>query len=250
VNLDPRTKFLAICLLISATFLTEHLVYFTGVACLCIVLVFLTRTSLVRYLRNILLLSWLIVFTFFAPVWGNVFGEHQVIFVAPKGITFPSSSLLSGLLATAKLLVVVGWVTILGATSSALELAYGLERLLRPLRFVGLPTHTLSILVMLSIRFMPILFTEGQHLVHAYIARGIDLRSGSLTTRLKNVVLLCSPLFSSMLRRVEYLTLAMEARAFQARANRSSLYESQMRSLDYAVLAGSLLIVVLTQIVQ
>ena len=122
----------------------------------------------------------------------------------------------------------------------------GLERLLRPLQWLGFPVQKLSIVAMLSIRFIPILLEEGQHLVHAYIARGLDLTNGNIAARLKNSVFFCGPLFSSMIRRVEHLTLAMENRAFQAGAERSSLYEFHMKFADYSILCLSFLILVLT----
>jgi energy-coupling factor transporter transmembrane protein EcfT len=106
-----------------------------------------------------------------------------------------------------------------------------------------------SIVAMLSIRFIPILLEERQHLVRAYVARGMDMNERNLLVRLKNYVFLCVPLFNSLLRRTEHLTLAMESRAFRVQADRTSLHEFRMKFPDYLVLGGSILIVLLTQII-
>ena len=236
-------------MLIMATFLTEHVLYLIGIAGFCTILLFVTKTPLRVYLRNILFLSWLLIFTFLTTLWGNTPLEQSGTLLQEFSIgrlTLTYSRFFDGLFTIGQLIVVVGWVTILGSSSSPLELVNGIERLLRPLQLLGIPIQKLSLVTMLSLRFIPILFEEGQHLVHAYIARGIDLNSGNIAVRLKNFVLLCAPLFSNMIRRVEHLTLAMESRAFQVGAERSSLYPLRMKYPDYFILCVSFLILVLT----
>jgi energy-coupling factor transport system permease protein len=250
--LDPRTKFLATVGLIAATFLTRSLVYFAGIFGVFVIVFLRSKTPLRVVLRNVLLLSWLLVFTFVAQIWGQ-------IFFAPQETTLPTFSLggmlityqglTEGVLAIGQLVVVVGWVSILGCSTSPMELIAGLESLLRSLRLRGIQIQKLSIVTMLSMRFIPILFEESQHLVRAYIARGIDLHAGNLVVRLKNYVMLCAPLFNSMLRRADHLTLAMESRAFQARAERTSLYTLRLRCRDYFALAGIFAILVGTQVI-
>ena len=159
-------------------------------------------------------------------------------------IFLPYEGLLVSLLAVSQLLTVVGWVTILGCSTSPLEIVHGLERLLRPLRVLGIPVQKISIVAMLSIRFIPILLEEKHHLVRTYIARGMDVSSKNIPARLKHYVLLCVPLFNSMLRRVDHLALAMESRAFRTQADRTSLHELHMQFVDYLVLGGSMVLLV------
>jgi energy-coupling factor transport system permease protein len=97
---------------------------------------------------------------------------------------------------------------------------------------------------MLSIRFIPILHEEKQHLMHTYIARGMDINSKNIPARLKHYVLLCVPLFNSMLRRVDHLALAMDSRAFRAQADRTSLHEFHMQFVDYLVIGVSMTLLV------
>jgi energy-coupling factor transport system permease protein len=204
-----------------------------------------SKTSCRVYLRNVFLLSWLLLFTFIANLWGNSpAGQNMTL---EHGVVLTSASLFSGILAVGKLSIVAGWVTILATTASPLELINGLEKLLHPLKIAGLSVSKFSIIAMLSLRFIPILFEEGHYLIHAYIARGIDLSQGNLLVRLKNYMLLCGPLFSSMLRRVDHLALAMESRAFRAGAERTSLHELRMKSADYVILCTSLLLFILIQ---
>jgi energy-coupling factor transport system permease protein len=232
-RLDPRTKMLAALALIIATLLTDSL---AGVAWLgggCVLLLGLTRTPTRLVGRNLLLLSWLFAVTFGTVLWQE-------------------GSLWRGGVAVARLGITVGWVTMLAHSTPPLALVAGLEGLLRPLRRVGLAVGpNVAVVTMLTLRFIPILLEERRALVRAYIARGIDLRQGRLVERAQTYVLLCIPLLTSMLRRADVLAAAMDNRAFQARADRTSLYSLQMTPSDYIVLglAGILLFIVGLQLV-
>jgi energy-coupling factor transport system permease protein len=252
MKLDPRTKFLATVGLIATTFLMENFVYFAGIIVLLFISLLISKTPPRVFIRNILLLSWLLAFTFFLRVWGEVTVVYQEGFAqgfSVGKIFIPYQGLLESLLAVSQLVTVVGWVTILGCSTSPLEIVHGLERLLRPLRVLGIPVQKFSIVTMLSIRFIPILFEEREHVVRAYIARGMDVNSKNIFARLKHYVLLCVPLFNSMLRRVDHLALAMESRAFQAQAARTSLYKLRMRFMDYLILGGSGALLVFTWVI-
>ncbi|MBN1552980.1 energy-coupling factor transporter transmembrane protein EcfT [bacterium] len=237
---------------IVTTFLTDQGVQFIGITCVFGLTLILSKTSLRIYLRNITLISWLLLFTFLAHLWGKPLLSHAELpqGFSIRGIFVSYDNVFGGLLAVGQLIVVVGWVTILGATASPLELVNAFESLLRPGKRFGLPVHTFSIIALLSIRFIPILFEEGQCLLHAYIARGLDLHRGTIWVRLKNYVLLCVPLLSTMLRRVEHLTVALESRFFHPGVERTSLEAFHMRRIDYFVLTGSLLLLVLVQVMR
>ncbi|GAK59098.1 cobalt transport protein [Candidatus Vecturithrix granuli] len=235
MRLDPRTAFLATVMLILATFQSNQYFTLLMLGLLFLLVLFSTGTPLRIYVHNLSLLTWLLVFTFFAYLWGE--GSSDV-----------RDNLDAGLQAIGQLSVVVGWATILGNSVSPLAMVNGLERLLRPLGLARLPISRFSIIAMLSLRFIPVLLQESQHLLDAYIARGIEIQCGSIITRLKNYALLCGPLFSSLLRRVEHVALAMESRAFHADAERTSFYELRMTWFDYLILIVSFSILVFVMV--
>jgi energy-coupling factor transport system permease protein len=181
------------------------------------------------YGRNLLMISWLLAVTFLTYAW------RQPI-ALPGGI----DGFTEGGIAVGKLSIMLGWVTILGRSSSPLELVSAIEWLCLPLRRIGAPVQKFSLVAMLSMRFLPLLFDEGQHLLHAYLARGFEWNNSSLTVRIKHVGAFFLPLFSHLLRRVEHLTLAMENKAFQLDEERTSLYVLKMKRVDYGVLCACL----------
>lgn len=235
MRLDPRTAFLATVMLILTTFRVSQGFALLMISGLFLLALFITGTPLRIYIRNLSLLVWFMLFTFFAYVWGEELAD-------------PRENIGAGLQAIGQLSVVVGWATILGSNVSSLALVNGLERLLRPLGRRRLLVSRFSIIAMLSLRFIPVLLQESQYLRDAYAARGIEIQCGSVINRLKNAALLCGPLFSSLLRRVEHVALAMESRAFHAEAERTSFYELRMTSLDYLTLIVSFSILVFVMV--
>ncbi len=232
-SLDPRTKLLASVMLIVATLFTEEMLFLLGICGFFLLVFAISNTPVRQYLRNLMLLSWLLSVTFLIHLLAKraVSSDGMVLLT--------SQAIEAGIIAVGKLSLIVGWVTILSTSASSLEIVNGLEQLFYPLQRSGFPVQKWSMIAMLSIRFIPIVFEEGRHLHQACMARGLTGNCGALLTRLKNIVLFCIPLFSSMIRRVEHVTAAMENKAFQIGAPRSSLVQFRMKTGDVVVLGVS-----------
>lgn len=232
--LDPRTKLCATICLITGTFLADQIATFIGIAALFVGVFVMSRTPPRMFGRNILLLSWLLGYTFVIRVWADLSAGRDALFF--QGV-------LNALLPVGQLVVAVGWVTILSRSTSSFELMAGTEWLLSPLRFGHVSFRNFTMAAMLSVRFLPIIFEEGRHLLHAHIARGIDISEQGIVPRLKEYAMLCGMLFSSLLRRVHSIVWAMESRAFRAGAERTWLHERHITIGDYSVLGGSVTLV-------
>ncbi|PID57004.1 hypothetical protein CSB45_08755 [candidate division KSB3 bacterium] len=219
-TLDPRTKLLASAMLVGASFCVQSPKALSVLGAAFLILAYSCRMSFKLYGQRLLMIVWLLAATFLTHVWGH------------------AADVLGGGIAVARIGIVLGWVTLLGSSSTALELVNGLERLCLPLRRLGVPVRQLSLVAMLSMRFLPVLVEEGRALYQAGLARGLEWNHGSLSTRLQQIAIFLLPLFSHLLRRVDRLTLAMENRAFQPGRERTSLSIQTLGVWDYAVLAG------------
>ena len=218
-------------LMIAATFSSTTWTEIGSLAAILLVTLRLAHVPVDRLGRNLLMVSWLALFTMGVHVIGeNGAGQSLQLGLQTGGI------------ATARLLLIVGWGTALAHSSSPLMLVTALEQLLSPLKRLGIPIQSFSLVGMLSLRFLPILIHEQQMLVRTYIARGIDIPHEPRQTRLRLYVLMCVPLFTHLLRRVEHLSAAMESRGFQVLATRTVLYQTHLRPVDYALVGGSVLV--------
>jgi energy-coupling factor transport system permease protein len=130
-------------------------------------------------------------------------------------------------------------------TTSPLQLAHGLEKLITPLKRFHVPVEDFSMMTMLTIKFIPILLGETNRIIKAQTARGVDFESGNFFRRAKNIVPILTPLFHSVFKRADDLAIALMARGYIRGAKRTHLHELKMTRRDYFVLGAVLSFVLL-----
>ena len=113
----------------------------------------------------------------------------------------------------------------------------GIERLLRPLSKIKVPSHEIAMMMTIAIRFIPTLAEEADKIMKAQTARGADFESGNLLKRVKALIPLLVPLFVSAFRRADDLAVAMDARCYNGGGKRTRMKEIKMSAKD-AVAAG------------
>jgi energy-coupling factor transport system permease protein len=136
-------------------------------------------------------------------------------------------------------------VTLLTSTTTSSSLASALELMLRPLNRVGLPGHELALVGSIALRFMPIFGETLESIMLAQRARGVSLEPRSRWKLVQNVRTLGNlvvPLFVDLFRRVDELTLAMQARCYQGGRGRTRLIRPVYRPVDYVVILMGVLL--------
>ena len=123
--------------------------------------------------------------------------------------------------------------SVLTLTTTPLMLTDGIERLLRPLKVIKVPSHEIAMMMTIALRFIPTLADETDKIMKAQAARGADFESGSLIRRAKAMIPILVPLFVSAFRRADELATAMESRCYTGGEGRTKMNESHVTSLDY-----------------
>jgi energy-coupling factor transport system permease protein len=140
-------------------------------------------------------------------------------------------------------------IVILGVTSQTMngrELAAAVRGLGRPLLWLGVNTDTLALTLTLTLRFVPIMALEAERLAKAQASRGMTfvtkgVRGGPIA-RTRRMFPLLVPLFLGALDRAERLALAMQARGYGTRVQRTSLRKQAVRFVDLAAPVVSLVL--------
>jgi energy-coupling factor transport system permease protein len=234
-RLDPRTKILATVLLTVALFAVSEA---AGLAIFTVVLVAVIaagRISPGYVLRGLRPVFWLLGFAVVLQVLFGESGGHPVFHSGP--ITITRENLAAGAFYGYRLVLLVVSTTLMTFTTSPVELTDGLERLLRPLRYVRVPVHELALMMTIALRFIPTLLEETEKIMKAQMARGADFARGSFVRRARALVPLLVPLFVSAFRRADALALAMEARCYRGGEHRTRMTELRFRAADYVALA-------------
>jgi len=142
---------------------------------------------------------------FFTP------GE-SLIRIGHFGITFEGIRL-SALLIL-RLTIMILSASLFTLTTPQNRIIIALEWFLRPLKRIGFPIREFSLMISLSLRFIPILLEEADRVFKAQTLKGAHI--GGFVKRVKDLPLFLSPLFTNTFRRAEELTTAMIARGYRA----------------------------------
>ena len=154
----------------------------------------------------------------------------------PLGTSLEGTS--QGAVLTTRLALMVLTASLLTLTTSPIDLTDGIERLLKPLRKVKVPAHEVAMMMVIALRFLPLLAEEAERIKKAQMARGVEFEGGILK-RLKNMVPILVPLFMSAFRKADLLSLAMEARCYRGGEGRTSFSELRFGLGDGLALATS-----------
>jgi energy-coupling factor transporter transmembrane protein EcfT len=161
------------------------------------------------------------------------FSEGRPILASLPAVTY--EGLYRGGLVVWQFTALVSAGAILTMTTTSSDLVSGIERLLRPLRFLRIPSHDIAIMISVALRFVPTLLEEVERMKEAQVARGADFASGGLVNRLRKMASLVIPLILCTFRRADELALAMEGRGYQ-RGPRTYLRELKFSRSDYTAL--------------
>jgi energy-coupling factor transport system permease protein len=93
-------------------------------------------------------------------------------------------------------------------------LAKGVFRLLSPLKIFRVPVDDIAIMVMISMRYIPVFLQEVERIIKAQRARGVYFDKGGLVHRAKIVLPTIVPLIAHSLRRAHGIADALAARGY------------------------------------
>lgn len=147
-----------------------------------------------------------------------------------KSITYQGINI-AIILAVRLTLLIVG-ASLLTFTTTPILLTDGIEKLLSPLKKIGLPAHELAMMMTIALRFIPTLLEETDKIMKAQAARGADFDTGNLMQRAKSFVPVLVPLFVSAFRRADELATAMEARCYRGSQGRTRLRQLKFGKVD------------------
>ncbi|MFA5182499.1 MAG: energy-coupling factor transporter transmembrane component T [Syntrophales bacterium] len=165
------------------------------------------------------------------------FTEGRDIFVIPLlPVRITYEGLENGFLVVWQFAALVTAGALLTMTTPPSTLVAALEKLLKPLKIVRVPTQDLAVMVSMALRFVPTFSEEYNRMKTARLARGGDLKGKGLIRKVKTAISIVVPLILSAFRRADDLAAAMEARGY-ARGPRTTLKELRLTGMDFAVLA-------------
>ncbi len=240
-GLTPATKYIwLLALAVPGAIGSWPAVVLSGLTTLCLAVVAGIRPSFL--LRGLLpaapffVLAALLQFLFGWP------GDSSAVLfsLGPFSATLREArAILMAVLRTVSLLATIGLFTSVTRES---EISHGLEDLLAPLGRLGLPVHGLSLVIVVTFRFIPIVAGEIEAIVKAQASRGADFGTGrwSPLAKARAYLPLMVPVTVRALERAEVLAEAMEARCYTGDGRTRLAAYAKVRGEDFLRLASVL----------
>jgi len=227
-RLDPRVKFLYVCVTFTVAVLFIQLIP--------LLLLFLIQLPMILAAR--VQREWM------RSMKGSAFFAALIFVMNALSLYFYGSfdSVFSvierSLAVTVRFLVLIASFSVFFLTTSPDHLGLALEQ-------SGIP-YDVCFAFTTAVRFVPVLAEEAQTIIDAQRARGLELEKGNFMSRVRKYIPILIPLIVSAIRRSLELAEAMESRAWGANPKRTSLYVLKIGRGDYYLLAASILMLAIS----
>ena len=228
-KLDSRIKLILTLVYIIGIFFVKSYFGFMLTAALLIIIIIaakLPMASVLRSVRGILLLVVLTsIINLFMIKDGDVLVQWKIFVITKNGVHTTIKMVL-------RLVLLISGASLLALTTTPVELADGLESLMRPLSLIKVPVRDIAMIMSIALRFIPTLFDETNKIVSAQKARGASLDTGNIFARIKALIPVLIPLFVSSFRRADELAFAMDARCYNATDKRTKMKKPKIKFSD------------------
>lgn len=227
-RLDPRTKILALIAFLVILFCSFNYLSLLLVTIFTVFFISISGVSVKTYLKSLKIIIAIVIITSVLNLFygtGEPLWQWGIIKITLNGLN-------RALFVTIRIICLILASSCLTFTTSPTDLTDALERLLKPLALIHFPVHEISMMMTLALRFVPTLLEETDKIMQAQKARGADLESGGIITRIKALVPILIPLFVSAFRRAYDVATAMECRCYNGGTGRTRMKKLKMTKKD------------------
>lgn len=226
---DARTLIVVVLLVTTLAIAINNPLWLGALLVVTVAALVATRISLFRLLRRLRRYRW---FFFILALVQSLTHPAGQVFLAWQDYVLLSSG---GLLAAVAVLLRV---TIILAAALLLTLR-DYQELVTGLVQMKVP-YELAYMVLLGIRFIPVLSQEFQNSLTAIELRGIELKRIAVADKIRIYSYILMPTVAGAMIRARRVATAMEARAFRAKPRRTWLDWPRLSPLDWLVIILSL----------
>lgn len=203
-------------------------------------LIFLARISPIKLLLSLHMFIAIFVFSGMFNLL-VVHSGREIFKIGPLSITDDGIKFAILFASRFSLVILIGSIIVL--TISQTRLTEACASIISPLKIVGLPSQEIALIMSLALRFLPTLSKEAESVALAQIARGGNIKDGSIKKRLRAITSLIVPGFASVIRHANTLGLALDSRCYVPGAKRTHLHTEKIHIKDFALLSVTLAIV-------
>ena len=226
-TMDPRTKTAWLATMFALALLFNHPAVLGALLLATIGLGLWSKLDMKDFKPVLATTVWFVVLS--VTIWPSYIRQGPELFrVFGSPVTL--NGLLFGVAMGLRITLMITAAGVWMMTTSPQKMTMGFLRMGMPYK-AGMAMST-------AIRFVPFLNAERDTIMEAQQARGVNFSRGNPISRLRKSVAIIIPLFSRAFVVAQQLALAMDARGFGARDDRTSIVSVGMTRVDHLVLLG------------
>lgn len=235
-QLDPRTKLLSAIIFVTLLMMTSTWQQYVALIMYTFLMIFLTRISVLLFLKGIRPLLRIIVFTAILQALfsggGTTYWQWGPLIISELGLRGAGTVFI-------RFSLVIMMTSVIGLSTKPLEMTSGIEKLLFPFRFLGLAVQDLAFMMSIALRFIPTLFDEGNRLKKAQESRGMQFDEGHFFDRMSKFLPLFIPIFIGSFYRAQELAHALDVRGYVSSAKRTKFKTMKLGVIDFIFIGSS-----------
>jgi len=241
-KLDARIKILLTFVIMCSLMLVHK---FENILLFSFVIIFYARYAKIK-LINLAKSVKPFIFLFFITFTVNLFSLENT----NTGYTFHFfKNLYPAFFQVTKLLIIISGVSLFTLTTSPLNIADAINKIFKPLKYIKIPVEDFSFILLIAMKFIPILIVEFYEIKKAQTIRGVNFK-GNILKRIKNTVPIIIPLFIISFKKAHNLAIALELRNFSGTSNRTEWDTSKFSKPEQTILILIILIIMLIFLIE
>lgn len=241
-RLGAFTKMLCLLILLVAIIFTGKIFGYAVLFACLLALGIVSRLPIRLVINSVRRMFWF--FTVILLMNTCFYGTENVWF--KWWIFTPSAEgLIQGLNVILRVIFLLILSNIITMTTAPIEINRALEQMLYPLKFIGIPTSQVAMILSVAVQFISTLSEEAEAIRLAQTSRGAKFDSRRIGEKAGAVIPLLVPIFLASFKRADELSLAMEARGYQVNKKRK-VKPPSFKTADYISVALCILLCVLS----
>ena len=230
-KLDPRVKILISLIYIVDLFIVNSFKGYIFIVLFTIISILISKIQFSYIYKGLKPIFILVIITAVLNIFMTT-GVNPPLFKWKFLVVYKEGLVMAAFMAIRLIFLIIG-TSLLTLTTSPIELTDAIEKLLSPMKKIGVPAHELAMMMTIALRFIPTLMDETDKIMKAQMARGADFQSGNIIQRAKNLIPILVPLFISSFRRADELAMAMEARCYTGGEGRTRMKQLKLTNKDF-----------------
>lgn len=229
-KLNPLSKFIALFLI--ALILIVRSIWLNNLVVLCILIAaqFASKISFRQTAKLLWSMRFFFYVTFLVHLLFSSEAEKFSLWIIKPSLAGAERGIFYG----TRMYLLLWSSVLLGWTTEPVALAESIKKIVFPLRLVGISQDDFAMSLVLAMRFIPTIYDDIRWLIYAQRSRGFFIEK-RFWRRVKGLLPLLIPLFSTVIRRAEKLAIALEIHGYAISDRRTNLNEHKWTWMDVSL---------------